>query len=84
MLVKQRDNEIGILLNYVNKKKEGGPMPDMSVQRASNGFTPGVDSTQASASKQEEQKSATLFQMMNGGNTMQKSIKEKRMEFEMN
>ena len=23
MLVKQRDNEIGILLNYLNKKKEG-------------------------------------------------------------
>ena len=24
MLVKQRDNEIGILLNYLNKKKEAG------------------------------------------------------------
>ena len=24
MLVKQRDNEIGILLNYLNKQKESG------------------------------------------------------------
>jgi hypothetical protein len=24
MLVQQRDNEIGILLNYLNKKKAGG------------------------------------------------------------
>lgn len=27
MLVKQRDNEIGILLNYLNKKKEQGDQP---------------------------------------------------------
>lgn len=84
MLVKQRDNEIGILLNYLNKKKEGSAVQgvsDISVQR-SNGFaSPGMDTTQASASKApEEQK--TLFQMMSGTNN--KSIKEKRMDFEMN
>lgn len=90
MLVKQRDNEIGILLNYLNKKKEGAAAQgagDLSVQRATNGFSSnnvsGIDSTQASAAKAEESKQGTLFQMM-GGNTMQKSIKEKRMDFEMN
>lgn len=56
MLVKQRDNEIGILLNYLNKKKEGAAVQgaaDLSVTRATNGFSSpkgsGVDSTQASA-----------------------------------
>ena len=64
MLVKQRDNEIGILLNYLNKKKEGAPAVgqsnDLPVQRATNGFSSqnttnaGIDSTQASAAKAEE------------------------------
>ena len=31
MLVKQRDNEIGILLNYLNKQKEAGGGGDTSV-----------------------------------------------------
>ena len=62
MLIKQRDNEIAILVNYLNKK--GGGNPDE---------TPGVpvyrdnDKTQASInnSMQEEQKdSSTLYQMM--------------------
>lgn len=40
MLVKQRDNEISILLNYLNKKKAGGAGnesfdPGFPVQRAS-------------------------------------------------
>lgn len=35
MLVKQRDNEIGILLNYLNKKKEAGEdVGSIPVQRA--------------------------------------------------
>ena len=61
MLVKQRDNEIGILLNYLNKKKEGSTVQgvgDISVQR-SNGFASpnrsGMDTTQASASKAPEE-----------------------------
>lgn len=36
LLVKQRDNEIGILLNYLNKKKAqegGGASMDVSVNR---------------------------------------------------
>jgi hypothetical protein len=55
MLVKQRDNEIGILLNYLNKKKEGSAAQgagEVSVRRT-NGFNgnndSGIDSTQASA-----------------------------------
>jgi hypothetical protein len=63
MLVIQRDNEIGILLNYLNKKKEGGAVGpgDMPVQRgpsASNGF---ADPNSSSAKKSEEQKQNTLF-----------------------
>jgi hypothetical protein len=41
MLVKQRDNEISILLNYLNKKKNGEPVgaepsfePGIPVQRS--------------------------------------------------
>ena len=38
LLVKQRDNEIGILLNYLNKKKEAGASTmgaaDLAVVRA--------------------------------------------------
>ena len=30
MLVKQRDNEIGILLNYLNKQKESGNSEDFN------------------------------------------------------
>lgn len=34
MLVKQRDNEIAILVNYLNKKKEaGGDVPGIPVHR---------------------------------------------------
>jgi hypothetical protein len=51
MLVKQRDNEIGILLNYLNKKKEGSAVQgvgDIPVQQ-SNGFASpnmsGMDTT---------------------------------------
>lgn len=100
MLVKQRDNEIGILLNYLNKKKEnGGSVPnglpnggDIKVHRATGqNFAVADDpnSTQASAAKVEEQKQApTLYQMMAGGgktnDNYNKSIKDRRIEFELN
>ena len=48
-MVKQRDNEIGILLNYLNKKKEGGGAPGggLPVERSPGGsFDP--NSTNAS------------------------------------
>ena len=32
LLVKQRDNEIGILLNYLNKQKEAGESADVAVE----------------------------------------------------
>ena len=32
LLVKQRDNEIGILLNYLNKQKEAGERADVEVE----------------------------------------------------
>ena len=51
MLVKQRDNEIGILLNYLNKQKAGGgdssmPVESMTGMSATDGA--GVNSTQYS------------------------------------
>lgn len=54
ILVQQRDNEIGILLNYLNKKKGDEALVGVGVQR-----TPG----------QEESKTGgpTLFQMMKTG-----------------
>lgn len=50
LLVKQRDNEIGILLNYLNKKKEAGALPGgpgLPVQRGP-GSTGMDDTTNAS------------------------------------
>ena len=51
MLVKQRDNEIGILLNYLNKQKEQGA--DASVPVESNMMNGGVNSTQYSNNFEE-------------------------------
>lgn len=55
LLVKQRDNEIGILLNYLNKKKEQGASglnnSDMKVKRATDSYqkeTEDPNSTSAS------------------------------------
>ena len=65
--MKQRDNEIGILLNYLNKKKEqGSGVPDVKVQRetAQNFISSSEDpnSTQESIARQEEAKQGnTLF-----------------------
>ena len=65
MLIKQRDNEIAILVNYLNKKGAGNPedTPGVPVHRDN-------DRTQASInnkSQNEEQKdSSTLYQMMRG------------------
>lgn len=36
MLVKQRDNEIGILLNYLNKQKAAGGGADVPVESMNN------------------------------------------------
>ena len=36
MLIKQRDNEIAILVGYLNKKKEGGADPGVPVHRPSD------------------------------------------------
>lgn len=61
MLVKQRDNEIAILLNYLNKKKEGGAeFTGVPVQRTE------VNTTQETVATQEESKDGgnTLYQMM--------------------
>ena len=90
-MVKQRDSEIGIMLSYLNKKKGQDNGDGVPVQRAieSNGFM--------SAGKGEEKKEGpTLYQMMNKGqsseqpnmygtgNAAGKSIKERRIEFELN
>jgi hypothetical protein len=84
MLVKQRDNEIGILLNYLNQQKQA--------QDRGDEFNQGVPvessklSTEAeSTPKAEETKQSTLYQMMGGKPTnFNKSIAEKRMDFELN
>jgi len=93
MLVKQRDNEIGILLNYLNKQKAAGEDTSVPVESMQNSTSNGVNSTQYSNNMEESKAQAqpTLFQMMNGrggaANNLgaaQKSIKEKRMDFELN
>ena len=96
MLVKQRDNEIGILLNYLNKQKESGGDASVPVETSM-----AVNSTQYSNNVEENNRDSaaaaggnkqTLFQMMNGSRSgaanpsaaANKSIKEKRMDFELN
>ena len=48
MLVKQRDNEIGILLNYLNKQKESGGDVGVPVSSATGSGGSSVQSTGAS------------------------------------
>lgn len=90
MLVKQRDNEIGILLQYLNKKKaQGGTGGDTSV-----GDIPMMRDSKAmgmrNGNNEETKENGTLFQMMSGSKqppmdaSMMKSIKEKRIDFELN
>ena len=86
--MKQRDNEIGILLNYLNKVKEKGGAngnTDLPISRAEqpSAEKPGLEETKQGGGGGGE---PTLFQMMQSKqqNTMQKSIKEKRIEFELN
>lgn len=92
MLVKQRDNEIGILLNYLNKQKDaqgrgeefntGVPVESFSHAKQSTDVSQQDSSTK---SEKEESKSGTLYQMMGGKpSTLGKSIAEKRMDFELN
>ena len=83
MLIKQRDNEIAILVNYLNKKGGGNPedTPGVPVHREN-------DRTQASiSSTQEEHKDNGLsfYQMMRGQQPqpkLDKSISDKRKDFE--
>lgn len=81
MLVKQRDNEIGILLNYLNQQKQaGGEDYNQGVPVVST-----KQSTEDSLAKSEETKQNTLYQMMGGKPAnFNKSIAEKRMDFELN
>jgi kinesin family protein 6/9 len=62
MLVKQRDNEIGILLNYLNKQKEAGDefSTGVPVESAFTKQSTEVSQTESSG-KQEETKQGTLF-----------------------
>jgi kinesin family protein 6/9 len=62
MLVKQRDSEIGILLNYLNKQKEAGDefSTGVPVESAFTKQSTEVSQTESSG-KQEETKQGTLF-----------------------
>lgn len=77
LLVKQRDNEIGILLNYLNKQKEAGESADVAVEGRPVVYENQNNTTVASSNYGEEIKydpdmqkqsptQPTLFQMMKG------------------
>lgn len=70
LLVQQRDNEIGILLNYLNKKKAPGEeIQGLPVQRVQQS----IDTNTYSASREESKAGGgTLFQMMNSGQNQMK------------
>ena len=72
MLVKQRDNEIAILVNYLNKKKEG----DAGVPLQSQSFK------SEQPAQDEEESKQTLFQMMNKPK-VDKTVADKRRDFEL-
>ena len=85
MLVKQRDNEIAILVGYLNKKKESGGdsggMPGLPVQRANES-----NYSNSGNSYHEESKQPTLYQMMKGPQSPRvndKTAAEKRRDFEL-
>ena len=67
MLVKQRDNEIAILLNYLNKKKEGNEDPGIPVNRAR-------ESDRGSARMEETKDSFTPVSGQKEGNTLFKMM----------
>ena len=56
LLVKQRDNEIGILLNYLNKQKEGGGSTDVAVEGTPVVYDNNNNTTVASSNYDEEVK----------------------------
>ena len=75
--MKQRDNEIGILLNYLNKQKEAGESADVAVEGRPVVYENQNNTTVASSNYGEEIKydpdmqkqsptQPTLFQMMKG------------------
>lgn len=80
MLVKQRDNEIAILVNYLNKKK-AGEEPGVPVHRTNDSTHD--HSTVQDTSFQEEQKQPppTLYQAMRQPQ-FDKSVADKRRDFE--
>ena len=59
MLVKQRDNEIGILLNYLNKQKEGGGDVNVPVESSPMMGNGVVNSTAYSANPQPGEEEET-------------------------
>lgn len=78
MLVKQRDNEIAILLNYLNKKKAQGEdvdVPGLPVHRSNENTQ---DTTKSSY---KEERKETLYQRMSPKN--EKTATQKRMDFEL-
>lgn len=81
MLVKQRDNEIAILVNYLNKKKAGEETAGVPVHRTNDSTHD--HSTVQDYSYQEEQKQPpqTLYQAMRQPQ-LDKSVADKRRDFE--
>ena len=100
LLVKQRDNEMQIMLTYLNKKKAQDAnsstlmqQTDIPVSRQMNDSKSFNSGNQMDTTKEESKNSGgTLYQMMSAGKekmtpfdpSMQKSIKDKRIEFELN
>jgi hypothetical protein len=92
MLIKQRDNEIAILVGYLNKKKDSGADVGVPVQRAKemtfDNQTANESPSQYS-SQNEESKQPTLYQMMKGTSprggmaAQKKSAADKRADFEL-
>ncbi len=87
MLVKQRDNEIAILVNYLNKKKggEANEVPDLPVTRINDSTKDTLNTTH---SLEERKDNTTLYQMMKGPASprkreFDKSVADKRRDFEL-
>lgn len=87
MLVKQRDNEIAILVNYLNKKKggEGAEVPGLPVTRVNDTTKDTINTT---TTYEETKDNTTLYQMMKGPASprkkeFDKSVADKRRDFEL-
>ena len=84
MLVKQRDNEIAILLNYLNKQKEQGSNQGVPVHRPNESTR--IEESKDMGTPSHQSEGNTLYKMMQPSGSKPvdtKTATQKRMDFDL-